>query len=584
LPRVALSFRQKIAALALAPAVAAVAIVASIALHELGGASNGRQAVVVAGGAAVLLAAGAAWWLTGRMLAPLSALAPRLEDLATGRLDGSQDAAHGGNEIARMEQAVEHLADYLRDISTAAAAIGKGDLTVSCDPKSEGDAVGHAFVAMVAVLKEVVGHLSETAVTVANASLAMKATSEDAGRAVAEIASAVGDVAQGAERQVRMVESAQAAATAAAQVASESAGRAERSAQAAEATRVSARDGVTAAQQAAEAIETLADSSEQVTSAIGELAEQSRRIEGFVHTIAGIAEQTNLLALNAAIEAARAGEQGRGFAIVADEVRKLAEESQGAAAQIAELVATMQRETGRVVAVVAAGGERTRDGVDTVGRAQAAFEQIGANVEGMSRDVASIAAAVAGIAGETDRMQRDIGEIAAVAEASSASAEQVSASTQETSATTQEIAASAAELASSAEHLRRVVGGFQVRLADGGSTAEILRAALEAHEAWNAKLREAIETGSSAVSVEAAGRDDQCTFGKWLHEPSDLRIAQPDRWQDLHDLHERFHGEAARVLALALDGRSVDAERALRAEDFRAVQRRLVAAIGAAGA
>src|SRR3712207_7453556 len=51
-----------------------------------------------------------------------------------------------------------------------------------------------------------------------------------------------------------------------------------------------------------------------------------------------IAEQTNLLALNAAIEAARAGDQGRGFAVVAEEVRKLAEESQRAAASIADLI------------------------------------------------------------------------------------------------------------------------------------------------------------------------------------------------------------------------------------------------------
>ena len=54
----------------------------------------------------------------------------------------------------------------------------------------------------------------------------------------------------------------------------------------------------------------------------------------------------------------------------------------------------------------------------------------------------------------------DIGEVASVAEESSASAEQVSASTQQTSASTQEIAASAQELARTAERLQELVGRF----------------------------------------------------------------------------------------------------------------------------
>ena len=93
-----------------------------------------------------------------------------------------------------------------------------------------------------------------------------------------------------------------------------------------------------------------------------QLANKSEQIGGIIETITGIAGQTNLLALNAAIEAARAGEQGRGFAVVAEEVRKLAEDSQRAAATIADLVQEIQAETNQAVFVVEAGAERTERG------------------------------------------------------------------------------------------------------------------------------------------------------------------------------------------------------------------------------
>jgi hypothetical protein len=101
----------------------------------------------------------------------------------------------------------------------------------------------------------------------------------------------------------------------------------------------------TAIDRIAHNLATLAGSSTEAASKVGELDARAREIGGILQLIKEIADQTNLLALNAAIEAARAGEAGRGFAVVADEVRKLAERTSNATAEIAAMVTHIRSDT-----------------------------------------------------------------------------------------------------------------------------------------------------------------------------------------------------------------------------------------------
>jgi methyl-accepting chemotaxis protein len=252
--------------------------------------------------------------------------------------------------------------------------------------------------------------------------------------AMAGIAAASTQVAQGAERQAMMLQRSR-------ELADEVSAATVRAQELGE-------QGVEAAREANQVMERVRVSGQDAQAGIDELARKSNEIGGILETITGIADQTNLLALNAAIEAARAGEHGRGFAVVAEEVRKLAEESGGSATTIAELVQEIQQGIDRVVGLVEQAAQLADQGVDSSGRAQQAFNEIGEAIAGISQSVGGMA--------ETSS------EIASVAEESSASAEEMSSATQETSSQSQELSASLADLAATADRLLEASRQFNV--------------------------------------------------------------------------------------------------------------------------
>jgi methyl-accepting chemotaxis protein len=131
------------------------------------------------------------------------------------------------------------------------------------------------------------------------------------------------------------------------------------------------------------------------TGEIGLLEAQTSRIEEITSLIGELADQTELLALNASIEAARAGEFGRGFNVVALEVQKLADRSSRAAHQISELVEQSREVVGRlsardgqtksVVSAMQRGAMRVAEStVEVVKRAQGAssgIDRMGASID-----------------------------------------------------------------------------------------------------------------------------------------------------------------------------------------------------------
>jgi methyl-accepting chemotaxis protein len=405
-----------------------------------------------------LLGAGIAYWIARGIRRNVSQVLDRLSSLrdhcATG-LENGLDALSRGDLTVSTEAVTPAIESWSNDEI--------GDVAQATNSIRE--KMGAAIVAYNGsreALAAMIGQVSSTAGSVSAASQQMASSADETGRAIGEIASAVMDVATGAERQTRTVKSTRAVSQEVADAATQSASQVQETVTAAEQARSIARDGATAVGQVTEAMAAVSEASTEATESIRALGAKSDQIGGIVDTISALAEQTNLLALNAAIEAARAGEQGRGFAVVAEEVRKLAEESQHAAASIAELVTEIQGETSRAVAVVESGAQRTVSGSETVRGARESFERIDSAVEDMGDRIAAIAAAIQQIAASAEKMSGDIAEVAVVAEASSTSTEQISASTQQTSATAQEIAASSQELARMSEELDELVNRFKL--------------------------------------------------------------------------------------------------------------------------
>jgi methyl-accepting chemotaxis protein len=422
-------------------------------------AATARRVTIIAMILGVLLAAGVAVAITRSLAGRARRLGIAARHLAEGDTEHPLEVA-GSDELAETARHFAAMVDSLRDVSAAAGRVAAGDLTTTVTPRSDRDALGRAFAAMIEQLRELVQRLASSSAHLATAAGEMAQSSSETGRAVDDIARAVGDVAAGAERQVGAIASARSsAAHLTSAVAISADGARETAAVAAEAARA-ADDGVSAVGSATAAMAAVQASSADVTAVIRGLGDKSEEIGSIVGTISGIAEQTNLLALNAAIEAARAGDQGRGFAVVAEEVRKLAEESQGAAGTIATLIAAIQTETHRAVGVVDDGAQRTAEGAQVVEQARAAFDRIGEGVRDMDARVAGIAAAVEEIAVSARQMEDDIDAVGSVAESSSATSEEVSASTEQTSASTQQIAAAAQELATTAQELEALVARF----------------------------------------------------------------------------------------------------------------------------
>lgn len=220
-------------------------------------------------------------------------------------------------------------------------------------------------------------------------------------------------------------------------------------------------EGKSAIQEAISHLSSVTRTVEFATDSIQKLGVRSGEIENIVTIISNIAGQTNLLALNASIEAARAGEAGKGFTVVADEVKKLAEESEGAAKSITELIKDIQAETSVTVRTMESNLDKVNIQVGIIQKGGIALEKIVENVEETEKDTKDVYEIFDSIEKSTDKIFEDIEEITSIIEETSAASEEVAAATEEQHSATEEMASNCTELVSVANKLKEEVHKFK---------------------------------------------------------------------------------------------------------------------------
>ncbi|SFH57211.1 methyl-accepting chemotaxis protein [Pseudobutyrivibrio sp. OR37] len=298
-------------------------------------------------------------------------------------------------------------------------------------------------------LSSIVGHIKESTNTVGESSDELSEMANQIAATTESVAVAVQQIASGAVEQAEEIQSAADSTnqitTAVDNVQSSTNDMSNLADRMKSASEASSNSLATLQATSSEMTSKIEEISTKISSTQNAVANINERVEG----ISGIAAQTNLLSLNASIEAARAGEAGKGFAVVAEEIRKLADDSENLASEIRILMDQLLAEAEQAVnaATLVMNGNEEQ---------QKALGETLFAVEGMLQDIEETVTSVSKISGEANNCVNSNTVVANAMSSLSAISEENAASSETTGASVEELSATVTNLAESATHLKDI--------------------------------------------------------------------------------------------------------------------------------
>jgi methyl-accepting chemotaxis protein len=397
------------------------------------------------------------------LLQPMEELTALSEEMGNGDLRRVVKPMARRDEVGRLHNSMVRMSDNMRTLL--------GELTGS------GRAVSEAAEATLSNLEQVSAaaeQLAEAIGRVAAGAGGQNVAVQEAVQAMEEMRSAIDQVARGAQEQSAHVGETTRLTVQTREAVQLMAGKVQSLAGAANGARTVAESGIGVVDRAVQGMQQLQGKVEATAQAARALEAESRQIRQAVNLITEMADQTNLLALNAAIEAARAGESGKGFAVVADAIRTLAERSGKSAAEITQLIQTVEKRTAAVSKAMQEGSTEAQESSALVAETGATLRRIIETVRATASDMEGVEQAAAAVSTATEEASTAMEQIAAVVEENTATTEEMAAGSdhvqrevrsiatvaEETAATAEQVSASVEELTATTEHVARLARGL----------------------------------------------------------------------------------------------------------------------------
>ncbi|MGG4037956.1 methyl-accepting chemotaxis protein [Heyndrickxia ginsengihumi] len=353
--------------------------------------------------------------------------------------------------FSQLKEAMEHVANgYI----TKKMVINSASKEIT--------ALVHGFNLMTSGLSSLIEHLEQSSKHMTVASNKLRLSSMESRRASEQIATAIGTVAAGSERQQ------EATVTAVEEISQisasmESVANSIKNMQSSMTIVLNKTiHGSKFVRQSVQQMELVQQSVTSASDIIFSLQKQSQHIESIIIMIQQIAQQTNLLSLNTAIEAARAGEHGKGFTVVAQEVQSLADQSKTAAMQIQDIIRKIQEETKKAVISMKESSDVLSTGITKVNETDEAFEGIAHAVEAVSKETEDVSNIVDQVNIQTREKMASIEEVAEIAKQFSTSTEHVAAAAEEQSAFMDEVTGESENLHQLSLNVEKVLVKFHL--------------------------------------------------------------------------------------------------------------------------